>query len=146
MCRKSKSIELDYPNSIEFSPFLYYISIIAKYSEVITDLRTIHIVETWLTLRIPKSSLTFVQIRADNDCKYDRKNQSIKHPTIAEINLSIHTTSRHLPQGKCIVIMCSYMRRRHLLRVLSSGVSFNNMIEKPAHRALCEAGLKVRQA
>ena len=32
------------------------------------------------------SSLAFVQIKADNDSKYDRENYSLKAPTIAEIN------------------------------------------------------------
>ena len=62
---KSKSIELDCPNSKEFSAFLSHISIFGEDSEVISDLRTNHTEETRLRLRIPNSSLTFVQTRAD---------------------------------------------------------------------------------
>ena len=50
---------------------------------------------SWVNyVRIPKSSLAFVLIRAETESKYDRKILSMKAPTIAEINSTIHTNSQ----------------------------------------------------
>ena len=82
---------------------------LSKDSEAIPDLRTnpawlttcsvfeivFNTVETRLTLRIPKSSLTFLQIRADTERKYDRKKLVYKTPDASrnKLNDSYHLST-----------------------------------------------------